>query len=293
MKTILAIFAALALATAAHAETEALVTDTNNQVISGRAGALTFTNILRPPSISWAAGETLDATGWTSGEYDRGFNFETGVMSGEWSFSSAPTISTLTNATGPTLVLADTNGTLTTGSVPSGGAPEGAVLTVVGGQYAGVASKVQFAIKPTNQSRASWTNNSFVDAAANRDPNLEVTLEAGRAYRLEWNMTFSDTGNVSYNLFGLPVTSGRRAFGLAINVSGTAIQVAQGASNQSYLTPPAIIAGANTGWQYWGYVDVAPGTNSTTVYVAWWPTNNVTNVSTLLSNSWLRATRLD
>ena len=199
----------------------------------------------------------------------------------------------LTNANSRTAIIG-TNGALTAGNPPSGAAANGALLTADGaGGSSFVASKVAFATKPTNTSRSSWTNNTWPDSSQNQDPHLSVTLTAGKAHEVSWALTWADTGNVNYLVFGLPTTSGRRAHGVAINVGGSLSGIQQNATNQSYLTPGTVIAGANLAWVYWGKLYVPAGTSNTTVFIAWWPTNNTTNVSTLLSNSYLRAVQLD
>jgi hypothetical protein len=199
----------------------------------------------------------------------------------------------LTNANSRTAIIG-TNGALTAGNPPSGAAANGALLTADGaGGSSFVASKVAFATKPTNTSRSSWTNNTWPDSSQNQDPHLSVTLTAGKAHEVSWALTWADTGNINYLVFGLPTTSGRRAAGIAINAGGSLSGIQQNATNQSYLTPGTIIAGANLAWVYWGKLYVPAGTSNTTVFIAWWPTNNTTNVSTLLSNSYLRAVQLD
>jgi hypothetical protein len=199
----------------------------------------------------------------------------------------------LTNANSRTAIIG-TNGALTAGNPPSGAAANGALLTADGaGGSSFVASKVAFATKPTNTSRSNWTNNTWPDSSQNQDPHLSVTLTAGKAHEVSWALTWADTGNVNYLVFGLPTTSGRRAHGVAINVGGSLVGIQQNATNQSYITPSTVIAGANLTWVYWGKLYVPAGTSNTTVFIAWWPTNNTTNVSTLLSNSYLRAVQLD
>jgi hypothetical protein len=199
----------------------------------------------------------------------------------------------LTNANSRTAIIG-TNGALTAGNPPSAAAANGALLTADGaGGSSFVASKVAFATKPTNTSRSSWTNNTWPDSSQNQDPHLSVTLTAGKAHEVSWALTWADTGNINYLVFGLPTTSGRRAAGIAINAGGSLSGIQQNATNQSYLTPGTIIAGANLAWVYWGKLYVPAGTSNTTVFIAWWPTNNTTNVSTLLSNSYLRAVQLD
>jgi hypothetical protein len=199
----------------------------------------------------------------------------------------------LTNANSRTAIIG-TNGALTAGNPPSAAAANGALLTADGaGGSSFVASKVAFAAKPTNTSRSNWTNNTWPDSSQNQDPHLSVTLTAGKAHEVSWALTWADTGNVNYLVFGLPTTSGRRAHGVAINVGGSLSGIQQNATNQSYLTPGTVIAGANLAWVYWGKLYVPAGTSNTTVFIAWWPTNNTTNVSTLLSNSYLRAVQLD
>jgi hypothetical protein len=80
MRTILAILAALAIAAHARAETEALVTDESNNVISGRDGVLLFTNRVKLDDGSgdgWTfnGADILSADGWimTTGPSGIGF----------------------------------------------------------------------------------------------------------------------------------------------------------------------------------------------------------------------------
>jgi hypothetical protein len=157
MRTILAILAALAIAATAHAETEALVTDTNNNVISGRTGALVFSNPIgsgqlqisnntlvgvdEPTTGITVDSEFLELNATASinanspiafGGFEATTRTNLGLGATNTPTFANLTLTTLTNATGPNLVLADTNGQLSTGSVPSGAAPLGAVQTADG-----------------------------------------------------------------------------------------------------------------------------------------------------------------
>jgi len=405
MRTILAILAALAIATAARAETEALVTDPSNNVISSRAGALVFSNEISSATVSFVNGESFaNYSGIFYPEFNAYLSFEeqrlaygqplVGATVFSWDDSlaldfgnaagtrtniglggtNAPTfagltlttltnatprvaviaedgtvtngfadvaeygpygisyngtpcvnleehllyladgsegigfgdnvsvrtnliITTLTNATGPNLVLASTDGQLSTGSVPSGAAPLGAALQADGsGSSAFVASRYQFSRVPTNSSRANWTNNDW-NFATNNELSASVVLDANSIYRIGFQIaTDQSTAGFAYTLAtttNLAANQQRNGYynviaGQLASVgwqNSTAIRGDGGGQTLNAWTNVAIT------WRG-GAMVVETGTNQATLYIRWWPTVNTNVPVSLTTNSYLYAEKL-
>jgi hypothetical protein len=405
MRTILAILAALAIATAAHAETEALVTDTNNNVISQRTGTLALTNSLLLNGLSFRANDieadaslriselegnnpsvaVVDDSGyftsaaiftniaplrdslglgvgdapkflelqlgerlggfdkmyflsvegptleWYYELLDSGTNAYSGridfvdggriVVDGSIMFASnsqaaatrtnlglgttnAPTfadltLTTLTNATGPNLVLADTNGTLTTGSVPSGAAPLGAVQTADGaGGSSFVASRADSRSATSSVTRSSWTTN-FFNQAGNYDSGLgQWTLDANSTYKVEYALQFTIGATNSgfaqgFLLSGALHTNGvtTQRLGTSISGLGSALFIVIYTAGETAI--PLDGMGAATGYRYsvGSFIFRTP-TNSITLAYHWCPTQNVTNTLTREAGSTISVTKI-
>jgi hypothetical protein len=204
MRTILAILAALAIAATARAETEALVTDPSNNVLSQRSGALVFSNDL---SVQGAArlsgsglgfdeamifnaeenslfsvyGDTIATWSYETPQFQLAvpltFNNPTNAATTRTNLglggTNTPTfagltLTTLTNATSA-LVLASTDGTLTTGSVPSGAATLGAVAQADGS--GGSSFNLPVTLPTNGMSFGTQTTNRGVVTIGNADNN--------------------------------------------------------------------------------------------------------------------------
>jgi hypothetical protein len=321
MRTILAILAALAIASTARAETEALVTDTNNNVISGRSGALVLTNEISPPSISfpsrtiddegvsegngyiinfssfWIGAEDIPALSW--GEdfvfMHHAVDFGTNAAATRTNLglggTNTPafaglTLTTLTNATGPNLVLADTNGQLTTGSVPSGGAPEGAVLTVVGGTGTFV---------PPNATTLRLSTNFLATTnVAQPVPELAFNAEANTTYLFFVSAHLSlPTGGGGYEINALtPPMSNYATNASSSSGVGMFAAVSTVVANSTLLSATNVrVSRGATSAATSGYsgpalaVFLASFTTNGTVQFAFSQAAANTNAATLLSNS--------
>jgi hypothetical protein len=249
-----------------------LVTDTNNNVISGRSGALEFTNEIQIGGGAFLNGSGIfyvDANG-------TGVNFEESRMIGaygsalfDWSVpnnltlnvplswdntsnaattrtnlnlggTNTPTfagltLTTLTNATGPQVVLADTNGTVTTGSVPSGAAPDGAVLTAVSGSSAfnsgltiGTNSAVSIGTTSNSyqlnvqSSNSTWTSGILNTSTSASGEGL-VVLFPNMASNTTRAIFFGGSALSSHNGFGINfvnTASGNSSNAIAFNFFG-------------------------------------------------------------------------
>jgi hypothetical protein len=233
MRTLTTIAALLALMSPLLAQNRGLVTDTNGNVISGRA-----TNI-------------------------------------PLSFTNPLTLTTLTNANGPNLVLADTNGTLTTGSVPSGAAPDGAVLTAVGGS--GVFVGFKTVVTKTNST--TKTNLAATSTNAADDPELVVTLAAG-SYTLEGVLRVTSTDGLRASLFFSSTTP--LATGFASFPFGSGTINAWGTSS-AQLRPMIVGSGAISDMVFFSGSVIL--TNTDTITVRWAQQSATTNPTTVLSNS--------
>jgi hypothetical protein len=317
MRTILAILAALAIATAAHAETEALVTDANGNVISGRSGALEFTNDIRLVSVSGDGAQFIytdddgNIANAQSGPPDLFDNLKTSLALPSWATTanasnartdiglgttntvqfgsvtaSNVTLSTLTNASGPNLVLADTNGTLTTGSVPSGAAPLGAVNTADG---AGGSSFALLALAGLSNVRDLSPTNDFsvTNTTAPVDvPGVSWTVGTNETYLVVAMLNLTHGGGGFDARVTAPtmqyITALQGGMGLAINGGGGFTPIGLTSSNSIRLVSRG---GTASTQQAFSQVFFTTGTNGGTATMQW--SQNATNASatTLLSTS--------
>jgi hypothetical protein len=312
MRTILAILAALAIAATARAETEALVTDTNGGVISGRSGALEFTNDIRLVSVSGDGAQFIytdddgNIASAQSGPPDLFDNLKTSLALPSWATTTNAsnartniglggtntptfaglTLTTLTNAT-PQVVLADTNGTLSTGSVPSVGAPEGAALQADGsGSSAFVASAVQARIKTSDTSITNSTNWT-------QDPHFtNYVIAANTTYRVDISLPYTapSSGGLKVRIAGPAVGTwgGVVHRGIIANESGGNTIVTTSGS-QNLLVADRANASTTSGWT--GSFIVA-GASGGTVNVEWGQSVANTNPTTILSDAVFTLTRI-
>ena len=330
MKPFTCILIAFLLCTFSHGQNIGLVTDpSNNSVISGRVGALTFTNGINvndtqitDAGLSWAGVPRIDleqaaildeegnvTASWgysnTSFNFSQPFSFNTGVATLSATAlglgtSNTPafaglTLTTLADTNGPNLVGSTTSGQLTNlSSVPSGGAPEGAVLTVVGGQYAGVASRTDTRMLATNSVRQNWGGSSF-NAATNIESGFGTwTTDADSIYRIEYMMLFTMPDTNSWPTGGMRFPSNsnvgdRVMMGLGLN-PGAALGVIQAASASAALLPIVATSGSQTNRWASGVAFYHSGTNSGPLSFGW--TQNSTNATTLNAGSTISVTKI-
>jgi hypothetical protein len=145
------------------------------------------------------------------------------------------TLTTLTNATGPNLVLASTNGQLSTGSVPSGAAPDGAVLTALSGSSAfnsgltiGTNSAVSIGTTSNSyrlnvqSSNSTWTSGIFNTSTSASGEGL-VVLFPNMASNTTRAIFFGGSALSSHNGFGINfvnTASGNSSNAIAFNFFG-------------------------------------------------------------------------
>jgi hypothetical protein len=319
MRTILAILAALAIATAARAETEALVTDPSNNVISSRAGALVLSNDLsvrgaarlsdsglgfdeamifnaEENSLFSVYGDTIATWGYETPQFQLAapltFNNPTNAAATRTNIglgdTNTPTfagltLTTLTNATGPNLVVADTNGTLTTGSVPSGAAPLGAALQADG------SGSSAFSFLPI-ASLAGGTvvqlTNSVSVSNTIATTNLPVswTAEANATYLIATTaQTSHGGGGIALGiLFPSAVGYANNASGAGVAVTGGGAYVPVWSATTNNLRI-AVRGGVAVDQQIMSAVMVKIGTNGGTVTYNWGAAASNATASTILS----------
>jgi hypothetical protein len=212
-------------------------------------------------------------------------------------FTNDIRIGQLTNATGPNLVVASTNGTLSTGSVPSGGAPEGAVLTVVGGQYAGVASRTVTQALTNDQTKTSWTTNS-INQAGNTEssPLSSWTIDAGATYEVKYRVRFeSDITNAIAHGIVLPAYTNYAPQTAGIGTTaGNSISVITSTTNATQMWFPfpwTPTGGSQTNRSVSGSFIFRSEADTTMVY-SWCPGSNITNPILLKAGAVISVTKI-
>jgi hypothetical protein len=324
MRTILAILAALAIATTARAETEALVTDTNGGVISGRAGALEFTNDIRLVSVSGEGAQFIytdddgNIANAQSGPPDLFDNLKTSLALPSWATTTNAsnartnlglgatntptfaglTLTTLADTNGPNLVGSTTNGQLTNLSgVPAAGAPEGAVYTVVGGQYAGVASRMVPRILTNDVVKVNWAHPDTWQAGTNSETAFGTwSLDANSVYRVEYALLFQFFTNVSAYRHGLTfsgalATATNSVVGLGVLPAGAAITTISLATPTGGIELPRNTNA--TGQRFiTGYLLVPTDSNAVTMSYHWTVNSSNSNAITLMRGSALSVTKI-
>jgi hypothetical protein len=283
------------LASAAPAQTLGIGTLSNGVVATDRTNVLTWSNAqtfngqITLGSAFIGNGEGLLAYD-DDGNVIRAFDGAQSSMRDSiglgWAGTNAAT--TITNL-------------FTNNAIPAFGAPEGAVYTVVGGQYAGVASRFQFSRMATNNSRTNWTNNAWNDAT-NNDTNASISLAAGSVYRVSWNLDIQCATNTQSWGYTLAATAtfmtnlqrnglyqhrdGFRAVGWDTSAGqSTAVRGDGGGQVLEFRTNMDRIVGGN--------LVIQTGTNAATLYFRWWPGTNTNQPVTLTTNSWLQAEKLN
>jgi hypothetical protein len=318
MRTILAILAAAILAAPAFAETEALVTDTNNNVISGRAGALLLSNPiavgdteLNAQGLSWAGDPRIDfeqvalvdsnniavlSWGGESLVFGRAIDFGTNAAATRTNLglggTNTPTfagltLTTLTNST-PQVVLADTNGTFTTGSVPSGGAPEGAVLTAIGGGSSFV-QREWVAIKPADTSK---TNDATASVSLPNDPDLTIAINAG-LYRMDGLLSFAAPISGGFkSALSLPAQTPYSLNVVTLGGGGVAT-LAAGSTNTNVVILLNQFSGTTPAeGSILTFAAIFKAETNGNVAIRWAQNSATTNSATLQSNSFIRVQRI-
>jgi hypothetical protein len=199
-------------------------------------------------------------------------------------FTNGISIATLTNAA-PQVAVIGTNGAVSAGSVPSGAAPDGAVMIASGGigVFASLAlsglSNVRD-LSPTND--FSVTNN----IAANDVPGLSWTVGTNETYLLIAMLNITHGGGGFDARVTAPtmqyITALQGGMGLAINGGGGFTPVGLTSSNTVRLVSRG---GTASTQQAFSQVFFTTGTNGGTATVQWSQNATNANATTLLQTS--------
>jgi hypothetical protein len=314
-------FTAIALASmlsAAHAQNVGLVRNGTN-IVTGTNATLALSNALAWPNstnaattrtglglgASWllAADRPASADGiWDVDTSDYGLTVNQGYpnfydFEYKWrenlGFSSA--IDGLLLATNYTQARTSL---FSTGGVPSGGAAEGSVYTVVGNQYVGVASRATTARLTNNSFR---TNTSDQNATNNNEAQLTVSLDADSLYRITFRFvtTSAGTGGFGFTLMSsLSSTNAGQMLGLYNVIRGsrpnfTALDfgfTSFGGTQFGAVATAVSSAFTNSTWA--GTGNLFTGSSNQSITVRWYQGTTNTNVTTLHSNSLIQVEKL-
>jgi hypothetical protein len=192
---------------------------------------------------------------------------------------------TLTNANAQTAIIG-TNGALSAGSVPSGAAANGALLTADGaGSSSFVASKTTVLVT-TNDSNRTNTS-SATDTNNNESALSTITLDANSIYNISYSVLVTSAGtngwagwlDITTNaLIGAPLGRGGRA-----NFTFTDITITA-AGGRGLATLPAQ-GSAFTNGVFAGSVLLRIGNTNSALTFRWAQNTSGSNVTTMLSNS--------
>jgi hypothetical protein len=216
----------------------------------------------------------------------------------ELTFTNNLRFGTLTNANAQTAIIG-TNGALSAGSVPSGAATSGSVLTAAGdGSSSFVASKVT-TVALTND--FAVTNTTDMSAAANSVTGMTVTLDANSLYVARWWVLITcGAEGAKLEMIAGAGTNGIRSQPLAsrigrpnLSFADTYFTVAGGQVTASLLgASGAGFTSGTTNGQFVGFGQFRTGISNTTLF--WrFTQNSASNVATtILSNSYFQVEKL-
>jgi len=212
-------------------------------------------------------------------------------------FTNDLQLATLTNATGPNLVVADANGTLSTGSVPSGAAAVGSTLTADGaGGSSFVASRTVSRELTNSETKVNWTNLT-VTAATNYVAGLgQFTLDANSTYRVETLILVSSpnsfTNHANALVLSSPLGTNAGVQNLGWTISTAIFQTVQ--AQQSATSINLGVMGTATGFrQMPSHLLIRnTTTNSITLSYHWTTLNDSTNSLTLEAGSTISVTKI-
>ena len=175
----------------------------------------------------------------------------------------------------------------TGGGVPAGGAPEGAIYTVVGGSYVGVASRTVTRTMTNSASKATNASGGINSVTADEPAIAATTLDANSLYLvtywIHYETSATNTGLIIGMGFSQPLAAGP-----AFQRSGWGTTPSSAIQNQSYTAgatvqtfPSPFSSSTQTNVALAGKALLRTGTNSTSATFRWNPANNVTNVLTI------------